>query len=60
MLLTNPPEINAGRKQEKPEEPPSVISLRALCHGAAVLGEGTFAVCRTSSLRGKEVGGSVP
>lgn len=51
MLLTNPPEINVGRKQEKPEEPPSVISPRALFHRAVVLVEGTFAVCRTSGLR---------
>lgn len=60
MLLTNPPEINVGRKQEKPEEPPSVISLRALFHGATDLVEGTFAVCRTSSLSAEGVGGSVP
>lgn len=50
MLLTNPPEINVGRKQEKPEEPPSVISPRALFRRARALVEGTFAVCRTLSL----------
>lgn len=58
MLLTNPPEINVGRKQEKPEEPLSVISPRALFHGVVVLVEGTFAACRSLSLREDE--GSIP